>query len=170
MNVIAGEATIEQLYNKAYVWNIADFYELGTEHLLSLEGWKEKSAERFLKSLEESKKTPFEKVLYALGIRYVGESTAKSIAIDNALDDSLHILDFDFDNETFYRSVPTALQALKNRLADIKEELKILLLPKDKNDERRCMLEVRAGTDSRAAHSAAAQRRCRLTQCQVAKA
>ncbi|MBE6812212.1 MAG: alpha-mannosidase [Ruminococcaceae bacterium] len=38
----------------------------------------------------------------------------------NALDDSLHILDFDFDNETFYRSVPTALQTLKNRLADIK--------------------------------------------------
>ena len=80
MNVIAGEATVEQLYNKAYVWNIADFYELGTEHLLSLEGWKEKSAERFLKSLDESKNTPFEKVLYALGIRYVGESTAKSIA------------------------------------------------------------------------------------------
>jgi len=80
MNVIAGEATIEQLYNKAYVWNIADFYELQKEHLLSLEGWKEKSAERFLKSLEESRKTPFEKVLYALGIRYVGESTAKSVA------------------------------------------------------------------------------------------
>ncbi|MBR3954213.1 MAG: alpha-mannosidase [Clostridia bacterium] len=38
----------------------------------------------------------------------------------NALDDSLHILDFDFDNETFYRSVPTALQTLKDRLADIK--------------------------------------------------
>ncbi len=80
MNVIAGEATIEQLYNKALVWNVADFYELGKEHLLTLEGWKEKSAERFLKSLEESKKVPFERVLYALGIRYVGETTAKSVA------------------------------------------------------------------------------------------
>ncbi len=80
MNVIAGEATIEQLYNKALVWNLADFYELEKEHLLTLEGWKDKSAERFLKSLQESKKVPFERVLYALGIRYVGETTAKSVA------------------------------------------------------------------------------------------
>ncbi len=80
MNVIAGEATVEQLFNKALVWNAADFYELKKEHLLSLEGWKERSAERFLKSLEESKKTPFDHVLYALGIRYVGEATAKSLA------------------------------------------------------------------------------------------
>ncbi len=80
MNVIAGEATIEQLYNKALVWNVADFYELEKEHLLTLEGWKEKSAERFLKSISESKKVPFERVLYALGIRYVGETTAKSVA------------------------------------------------------------------------------------------
>ena len=81
MNVIAGEATIEQLYNRALVWNPADFYELTKEHLLTLEGWKERSAERFLKSLNESRKVNFERVLYALGIRYVGESTAKSLAM-----------------------------------------------------------------------------------------
>ena len=80
MNVIAGEATVEQLFNKALVWNAADFYELTKEHLLTLEGWKERSAERFLTSLEKSKKTPFDRVLYALGIRYVGEATAKSVA------------------------------------------------------------------------------------------
>ena len=80
MNVIAGDATIEQLFNRALVWNIADFYELTEEHLMTLEGWKEKSAERFLKSLEASKSVPFERVLYALGIRYVGETTAKSVA------------------------------------------------------------------------------------------
>lgn len=80
MNVIAGDATIDQLYNKALVWNVADFYELTKEHLLTLEGWKERSAERFLKSLDESRKVPFERVLYALGIRYVGETTAKSLA------------------------------------------------------------------------------------------
>ncbi len=80
MNVIAGDATIEQLYNKALVWNVADFYELTKEHLLTLEGWKERSAERFLKSLDDSRKVPFERVLYALGIRYVGETTAKSLA------------------------------------------------------------------------------------------
>ena len=80
MNVIAGDATIEQLYNKALVWNIADFYELTKEHLLTLEGWKERSAERFLDSLQESRNVPFERVLFALGIRYVGETTAKSVA------------------------------------------------------------------------------------------
>ena len=80
MNVIAGDATIEQLYNKSLVWNISDFYELTSELLLTLDGWKEKSAERFLKSLEESKKVPFERVIYALGIRHVGETTAKSLA------------------------------------------------------------------------------------------
>lgn len=80
MNVIAGDATVEQLYNKALVWNIADFYELSKEHLLTLDGWKERSAERFLNSLQESKSVPFERVLYALGIRHVGETTAKSIA------------------------------------------------------------------------------------------
>ena len=80
MNVIAGEATIEQLYNKALVWNIADFYELTKEHLLTLDGWKEKSAERFLNSLKESRNVPFERVVFALGIRHVGETTAKSLA------------------------------------------------------------------------------------------
>jgi DNA ligase (NAD+) len=80
MNVIAGDATIEQLFNKALVWNAADFYELTKEHLMTLDGWKDRSAERFLKSLRESVSVPFEGVLYALGIRYVGEATAKSIA------------------------------------------------------------------------------------------
>jgi DNA ligase (NAD+) len=97
MNIIAGDATVEQLYSKALVWNIADFYELTQEHLLMLDGWKERSAERFLKSIEESKAVPFERVLYALGIRYVGETTAKSIArhfgtIEKIKDATLEIL------------------------------------------------------------------------------
>lgn len=81
MNVIAGDATIEQLYNRALVWNIADFYELTKEHLLTLDGWKDRAADRFLKSIDESRKVPFERVLYALGIRHVGETTAKSVAL-----------------------------------------------------------------------------------------
>jgi len=80
MNVIAGDATIDQLYNKGLVWNPADFYELEKEHLLTLDGWKKRAAERFLKSLENSRKTPFGRVLYALGIRHVGEATAKAMA------------------------------------------------------------------------------------------
>ncbi|MBQ0044275.1 MAG: NAD-dependent DNA ligase LigA [Bacteroidales bacterium] len=80
MNVIAGDATIEQMYNKGYVRNVADFYKLDENKLLHLDGWKEKSAQRFLASLEESRNVPFEKVLFALGIRHVGETTAKQIA------------------------------------------------------------------------------------------
>ena len=80
MNILAGDATVEQLYKKGYVWNVADFYELEKEHLLTLDGWKDRSAERFLKSIKESLNTPFEKVLYAIGIRHVGETTAKSLA------------------------------------------------------------------------------------------
>ena len=59
---------------------LADFYELTKEHLLTLDGWKEKSAERFLNSLKESRNVPFERVVFALGIRHVGETTAKSLA------------------------------------------------------------------------------------------
>ena len=80
MNVIAGDATVDQLFSKALVWNVADFYDLTKDHLLTLEGWKERSADRFLKSLLDSKKVTFDRVLYALGIRYVGETTAKSVA------------------------------------------------------------------------------------------
>ena len=80
MNIIAGEATVEQMYDKGMVLTPADFYELDKWKLMQLEGWKDRSAERFLASLEESRKVPFSRVLFALGIRYVGETTAKEIA------------------------------------------------------------------------------------------
>ena len=80
MNVLAGEATIEQMYNLGLVRTPADLYDLGKAQLLTLEGWQERSARRFLSSLEESKKNGFDKVLFALGIRYVGETTAKAVA------------------------------------------------------------------------------------------
>ena len=80
MNVIAGDATIDQMYNLGMVSSPADFYSLDKDRLTAMDGWKERSADRFLQSLEESTKVPFEKVLYALGIRYVGEATAKSVA------------------------------------------------------------------------------------------
>ena len=80
MNVLAGDSTVEQLFNLGYVRNVADFYTLTADQLMTLEGWREKSAKRFLDSLEQSKSAPFEQLLFALGIRHVGESTAKSIA------------------------------------------------------------------------------------------
>ena len=81
MNVLAGEATVNQMYNLGLVLTPADFYDLDARSLHMLDGWKEKSVKRFLDSLEASKSTPFEKVLYALGIRFVGETTAKELAM-----------------------------------------------------------------------------------------
>lgn len=80
MNILAGEATVNQLYDKGHARVPADLYDLTEKDLLGLEGWKERSAKRFLKSLGESRKVPFSRVLFALGIRYVGESTAKEIS------------------------------------------------------------------------------------------
>lgn len=80
MNVLAGDATVAQLYEKNFVRTPSDFYILTKDNLLTLEGWKERSAERFIESLAKSREVPFERVLFALGIRYVGEQTAKSIA------------------------------------------------------------------------------------------
>lgn len=75
-----GAETIEQLYKAGLVTNIADLYDLKKEQLLGLERMAEKSAQNLLDGLEASKQVPFERVLYAIGIRHVGETTAKKIA------------------------------------------------------------------------------------------
>lgn len=80
MNVLAGDATVEQMYNLGLVKVPADFYALTMADLMRLEGWKEKSCERFLQSLKNSRKVTFDHVLFALGIRNVGETTAKTLA------------------------------------------------------------------------------------------
>ena len=90
MNILAGEATIEQLYGLGLAKTPADLYALSANQLLTLDGWKERSVIRFRDSLKESLKVPFERVLFALGIRYVGEQTAGEIAghfenIDNII-------------------------------------------------------------------------------------
>lgn len=80
MNIIAGDATIDILYEKGYIRELSDIYKLSKSMLLTLDGWKDRMAERFLESVEESKKAPFANVLYALGIRHIGETTAKMLA------------------------------------------------------------------------------------------
>lgn len=79
MNINAGEETIELLYNKGYIKNVADLYQLQWEDLLLLDRWAEKSAKNLVQSIDDSKQVPFERVLFALGIRYVGETVAKKI-------------------------------------------------------------------------------------------
>jgi DNA ligase (NAD+) len=75
-----GAETVEQLYKAGMVRNVADLYELQFDALLRLERMGEKSANNLLLGLKASKQVPFERVLFALGIRYVGETVAKKIA------------------------------------------------------------------------------------------
>ena len=75
-----GSETIDLLYNEGLIRNIADIYDLQKDQISRLERLGDKSAERILKSLDESRSIPFEKVLFALGIRFVGETVAKILA------------------------------------------------------------------------------------------
>ncbi len=79
MNINMGPETVEDLYEVGYVKNTADIYTLEISDLLRLERWAEKSARNLMTSLEESKQVPFERVLYGLGIRFVGEAVAKRL-------------------------------------------------------------------------------------------
>ena len=75
-----GGETVALLYNNGLVQNYADLYELKKEQIIPLERMAEKSAENLINGIEKSKQIPFERVLYALGIRYVGETVAKKLA------------------------------------------------------------------------------------------
>ncbi len=81
MNINIGPETVEDLYDAALVRDVADLYTLKVTDLMRLERWAERSARNLMDSLEESKKVPFERVLYGLGIRYVGETVAKRLAL-----------------------------------------------------------------------------------------
>lgn len=75
-----GEETVELLFRSGVIENYADLYEIAVEKLLPLERMAKKSAENIVKGIEKSKEVPFERVLFALGIRYVGETVAKKLA------------------------------------------------------------------------------------------
>lgn len=75
-----GDALVNQLADRKMVANIADVYELTMEQLLTLERMGKKSAQNVLDEIEASKKLPLERVIYGLGIRFVGERTAELLA------------------------------------------------------------------------------------------
>jgi DNA ligase (NAD+) len=79
MNINAGVETIQLFYDEGLIKNVADLYEIRPDDILRLERWGEKSAKNFLDSLEASKKVPFDRVLYALGIRFAGETVTKRL-------------------------------------------------------------------------------------------
>jgi len=76
-----GSETIAQLYQAGLIKNIADIYELKKEDLLKIDRMAEKSATNLLQGIQASCQVPFERVLFAIGIRHIGETTAKKLAI-----------------------------------------------------------------------------------------
>ena len=75
-----GEALVNQLTDRGLVKNVADLYKLNEADLLSLERMGEKSAQNVLREIEASKKLPLERLIYGLGMRFVGERTAQFLA------------------------------------------------------------------------------------------
>ena len=75
-----GAETIDQLFEAKLINNIADIYDLKAEQILPLERMAEKSVNNLINGVEASKQIPFQRVLFALGIRYVGETVAKKLA------------------------------------------------------------------------------------------
>ncbi len=75
-----GAETADLLYNKGLIKDMADLYDLKKEQLEVLDRMGSKSAENIITSIERSKSVPFQRVLFAIGIRFVGETTAKKLA------------------------------------------------------------------------------------------
>lgn len=121
MNINIGPETVEDLFNVGLVKNIADLYDLRITDLLTLERWAEKSARNLMNSLRESKAVPFERVLYALGIRYVGETVAKRLAssfhsIDRLMEASFEqLVDVDEIGDRIAQSVVAYFSVAENR-------------------------------------------------------
>ncbi|MDZ7715828.1 MAG: NAD-dependent DNA ligase LigA [Balneolaceae bacterium] len=75
-----GESVVDQLVSEGLIKNYGDLYELTVEQLLPLERMAEKSAQNLIDAIEKSKKQPLDRVIYALGIRFVGKTVAKDLA------------------------------------------------------------------------------------------
>ncbi|HSJ11607.1 MAG TPA: NAD-dependent DNA ligase LigA, partial [Gillisia sp.] len=75
-----GGETVALLVNEGLIENYADLYDLSKEQILPLERMAEKSADNLIQGIAKSREIPFERVLFALGIRYVGETVAKKLA------------------------------------------------------------------------------------------
>ena len=97
-----GSETIELLFEHGLIKNYVDLYDLTYESILQLDRFQEKSTQNILLGLEESKKVPFERVLYAIGIRFVGETVAKKLA-------------------RHYKSLQNLMHASKAELVEVEE-------------------------------------------------
>ena len=87
-----GEANVRKFYEMGLLKNIPDVYALPYDEIRKLEGFGEKSITKLQQAIEDSKNQPLHRIIYALGIRYVGETTAKTLA--NAVDHLMQFADF----------------------------------------------------------------------------
>jgi len=131
-----GTETIDQFFQEGLINNVADLYFLTKEEILPLERMAEKSASKAISSIEQSKKVPFERVLYALGIRYVGVTVAKKLAYHYQNLKNLQSADFenlikvDEIGDRIAKSIINWFEqedniALVNRLVEAKVQLEI---------------------------------------------
>ncbi|RZS92616.1 NAD-dependent DNA ligase LigA [Aquimarina brevivitae] len=97
-----GGETVALLVNEGLIGNYADLYRLTKEQVMPLERMAEKSADNLISGIEKSKEIPFERVLFALGIRYVGETVAKKLA-------------------KHYKSIDAIMQATEEELINVDE-------------------------------------------------
>ncbi|MDO4181401.1 MAG: NAD-dependent DNA ligase LigA [Bacteroidales bacterium] len=116
-----GPETVDQFYQEGLIRDAADLYSLRADEIVKLERMGEKSAENIIRSIERSREVPFERVLFALGIRFVGETVAKKVAkafcsIDMlaqaTLDDLIHV---DEIGEKIAQSIILYFRNLQNR-------------------------------------------------------
>lgn len=116
-----GGETVALLFNAGLVKNYADLYDLKKEQVIVLERMAEKSADNLISGIEKSKEITFDRVLYALGIRYVGETVAKKLAkhyknIDNLANaDLLDLVTVDEIGERIAQSVMDFFQNPENK-------------------------------------------------------
>lgn len=121
MASIGGETAV-LLYDNGLVKDVADFYDLTKEQILPLDRMADKSAQNIIDAIEDSKKIPFEKVLYAIGIRHVGETVAKKIAkqfhsMENLMDATIEELSNTDDvGEKIAWSIQEFFSKEKNRI------------------------------------------------------
>ncbi len=95
MDIGAAEATIDLLFREKLIRDAGDLYSLSREQVEGLERFAEKSASNLIKSIKDSLNVPYERVLYALGIRFVGETVARRLARQFPSLDSLEAASFD---------------------------------------------------------------------------
>jgi len=132
-----GSETIDLLYTKILVKNPADLYDLTFEQLINLDRMAEKSAKNLILGIENSKKSTFERILFGLGIRFVGETVAKKLAkqfisIDNIQHAELNEL---VETEEIGEKIAVSVQAY------FKDENNLKLIKRLKNNGLRFELE-----------------------------